>query len=536
MVWGRDLMKLYSGDNNYKLYQGNMLDMLEVIEPNSIDAVVTDPPYELGFMGKSWDASGIAFQKETWEKCLQVLKPGGHLLAFGGSRTHHRIAVAIEDAGFEIRDCIMYLFGSGFPKSMNIGLAIDKRGGDNYTEQFAKDLKKAREDRGLTVKQCDDKYCGGTTNWMWFEGRKDSHKDGIFRSVIPEFSIFEKIVKDFVELEKYRDLIKAADREVIGTKKSLALPISDQLNGWGESRDYNITIPSTEKAKQWDGWGTQLKPSYEAIILARKPVEGTIVDNVLKYGVGGINIDDCRVVMAENDKKLYINKRKSFAGTEGEKYHNNICFNSSPQLSVEEQMKNVDKGRFPANTILTYDDTDYEEVCGGFPQSKGASSQNNYSNGSIYRGQSLNESATKLEGYRDWYNDDGSAARYFYCAKASRRDRDEGLPKDMRNVHPTIKPVALMSYLVRLVTPNGGTILDPFNGSGSTGKAVMWENRDHNKGYKYIGIELTEQYLPIAQARIEYAEGVEYIPTEEEKAKEDSQVEKKKRLKQRRLF
>lgn len=267
-------------------------------------------------------------------------------------------------------------------------------------------------------------------------------------------------------------------------------------------------------------YGTQLKPSYEPIIVARKPVEKSIVENVMKYGVGSINIDECRVPLEDNYEFKTTNRHSRQA--------NNVFDNSNCGFNSENNhTASADpKGRFPANTILTYDETDYEEVCGGFPQSKGASSQNNYANGHIYRGQSLQESKSSLSGYREWYNDDGSAARYFYCAKASKRDRDEGLdgfeekkgirtnaPRDneeektkpRKNTHPTIKPQALCSYLVRLVTPKGGTILDPFNGSGSTGKAVMYENKDRNADYKYIGIELTDEYLPIAKARIEYA-------------------------------
>ena len=432
-------MKLYSENKNYKLYHGSMLDMLEHIEPNSIDSVVTDPPYELNFMNKGWDNAGVSFQPDTWKRCYEVLKPGGYLLAFGGSRTFHRIAVAIEDAGFEIRDTIMWIYGSGFPKSMNIGLAVDKKNGvDNRTGNM-------KHDGG----QGGGVRCFSDDNYEW--------------------------KKDYEE---------------------------------------------REAQNEWKGWGSCLKPSFEPIIVARKPLEGTLVDNVLIYGVGGLNIDECRV--ETNGELIDSHKVK---GTPFMRNSEDYKENSRTKLNI---------GRFPANTILTYDETDYDEVCGGFPNSKGASSQNNYSNGSIYRGQSLNESATKLEGHREWYNDDGSASRYFYCAKASKKDRDEGLDqfeskkcsmmasnanidKDgnftgmlagrettRKNTHPTVKPTELMQYLIRLVTPNGGTILDPFNGSGSTGKAAMYENRERNKEYKYIGIELTEEYLPIARARIEH--------------------------------
>lgn len=382
-------MELYSESKSYKLYNGNMLDMLEVIEPNSIGSIVTDPPYELNFMGKGWDNTGIAFQKETWEKCYEVLKPGGYLLAFGGSRTFHRIACAIEDAGFEIRDTIMWIYGSGFPKSMNIGLAIDKKNG----------------------------------------------------------------------------------------------------------------VKSTDK---WDGWGTSLKPSFEPIIVARKPFKGSLVDNVIKNGVGGLNIDECRVPLTDNEPDSRVGTAEVMH-TAGDKMWYGENGYAGRDVKVYK-----DNGRFPANTILTYDETDDDEVCSGFPRSKGASSQNNYSNGHIYRGQSLQESTTSLEGHRDWYNDDGSASRYFYCAKASKKDRDEGLDEFeiKANVHPTVKPTTLIQYLIKLVTPKGETVLDPFNGSGSTGKATMFENRDRNAGYKYIGIELTNEYLPISQARIEWASSV----------------------------
>ena len=211
-------MKLYSENENYKLYHGNMLDMLDVIESNSIDSVVCDPPYELNFMGKGWDNSGIAFQPDTWKKCYEVLKDGGYLLAFGGSRTFHRIACAIEDAGFEIRDTIMWLYGSGFPKSMNIGLAIDKKNG--------------------------------------------------------------------------------VESKIIEVKTIKKLPTTGIINyekeGWRKG-GYDIEYQKKEAQNEWQGWGTCLKPSFEPIIVARKPFKGSLVDNVIEYGVGGINIDECRV-------------------------------------------------------------------------------------------------------------------------------------------------------------------------------------------------------------------------------------------------
>ena len=427
-------MRLYSESDVYKLYHGSMLDMSDVIAPESIDAIVTDPPYELNFMGKGWDRSGIAFQIETWRRCYEALKPGGMMLAFGGSRTFHRIACAIEDAGFEIRDVIFWLYGSGFPKSMNIGLAIDKKlGVDNRTGNIRTD------------------------------GVGSNSGSGCYN-------------------------LNSANAEPIKTV-------------------YEERIARNE----WNGWGTALKPAYEPVIMARKPCEGSCVDNVLKYGVGGININGCRI---DHDEPVKLTERtvEKSNGLHMGKYKTNGVM-ASPNPS----------GRFPSNIILTYDETDRAEVCGGMPETKSPapSSCDNREN----LGASM--FIDGIHSPNNSYTDDGSASRYFYTAKASGRDRNEGLegqkvndgrktPIDnpfqrgetiRKNIHPTVKPCDLMQYLVRLITPKGGTVLDPFNGSGSTGKAVMFENRDRGAGYKYIGIEITEEYLPITEARIKWAAG-----------------------------
>ena len=442
-------MKLYSKNKNYKLYQGSMLDMLEIIEPNSIDSIITDPPYELNFMGKGWDNAGISFQPDTWKKCYEVLKPGGYLLAFGGSRTFHRIACAIEDAGFEIRDTIMWLYGSGFPKSQNIGKMYDKKMGN--------------------------------------------------------------------------------DREIIGETKTGKTSLGDG-SGWDTSQNMKDIkasgkIDITKGSSKFEGWGSALKPSYEPIIVARKPFKGSLVDNVIKNGVGGINIDECRV--GTNDK-VKMNIRDTSSCSDG---WNRPWMEDKEKDRIRQEIaieKANNLGRFPANTILTYDETDFDEVCGGFPNTKTGNVKPHKNNGVKKDIFGFNKDFTYM--LSNHIGDSGSASRYFYCAKASKKDRDEGLeefeekntmcdrnpelasanmPQNRsgnlrKNTHPTVKPTTLMQYLVRLVTPNNGTILDPFNGSGSTGKAVMYENKERNKNYKYIGIELTEEYLPIAKARIEY--------------------------------
>ena len=328
-------MKLYSENENYKLYNGNMLDMLDVIEKESIDSIVTDPPYELNFMGKGWDNAGISFQADTWKKCHEVLKPGGYLLAFGGSRTFHRIACAIEDAGFEIRDTIMWIYGSGFPKSMNIGLAIDK-------------------------------------------------KNGVESKIVAEG-------KSGVSSRAYQ---------------------SEELTTAGA---YEIK----EAQNEWKGWGTALKPSFEPIIVARKPFKGSLVDNVIENGVGGINIDECRVGNEELHNSYAGNKNSGFTSGDSRDEKGKGMF------SGLKQGETVVNGRFPANTILTYDETDFDEVCGGFPESKGCRPHIIKSNVDKYDGWgSITKRNGELVGYADTNT---SASRYFYCAKASKKDRDEGL-------------------------------------------------------------------------------------------------------------
>lgn len=402
-------------------YLGDCLEVMDKLEADSIDAIITDPPYELNFMGKGWDNAGVSFNKETWVKCLRLLKPGGYLLAFGGSKTFHRIACAIEDAGFEIRDTIMWIYGSGFPKSMNISNVIEAK----------------------------NKY-----------GKADT--------------IAKRKVEQNSDGKEYK--VVQTNNGAMGEKKIV------------NQSEYK---PVDSSAKQWSGWGTCLKPAFEPIIVARKPFKGSLVDNILEHGVGGLNIDECRV---RNEEQA--------------------------QLS-----RNVASGRFPANII--HDGS--EEATGGMPKTKGCQGKG-FKKGD-YKSSAVN--TTFSRGDCVPYNDFGSASRYFYCAKASKRDRDEGLDefeektkvfngksqssskeiKDvekrftthLRNTHPTVKPTALMQYLVRLVCPKGSVILDPFMGSGSTGKATAYENKDRNAGYSFIGIEQDEQYLEIAKARIEYA-------------------------------
>ena len=433
---------LFCEENDYKLYQGKMQDVLDTFQEESVDCIITDPPYELNFMGKKWDNSGVAFQPDTWKHCFRVLKEGGYLLAFGGTRTFHRIACAIEDAGFEIRDTIMWLYGSGMPKGCDIGLAIDKKNGvDNKTGKILTN--------GTGKNDCIVNIASG------------NHKE-----------YFERKAQN-----------------------------------------------------EWDGWGTTLKPAYEPIILARKPLQTTLVDNVLENGLGGLNIDECRVGEEHFEQTQKHIQSKGIYG------------------DMVVLAKSYD-GRFPANVILTYDENDFDEVCGGMPYTKSNGSGPNY--------EKINsENRVYVYGKnKTWYksgthfDDEGSASRYFYCAKATTKDRDEGLdlagfetvqitdgsvranpetgwafsanPTPRRNIHPTVKPTELMEYLIKLVAPKGSVILDPFMGSGSTGKAVMFQNRERNANYKFIGIEMTPEYLPICQARIDFAKNKYEYETKKE--------------------
>jgi site-specific DNA-methyltransferase (adenine-specific) len=428
---------------NAVIYQGNNLEVLPTLPDNSVDSIVCDPPYELGFMGKSWDSSGIAYSVELWRECLRVLKPGGHLLAFGGTRTWHRLAVAIEDAGFEIRDNIAWLYGSGFPKSHNISKAIDKAAG--------------------------------------------------------------------------------AERTVVGSR------IADDIRGGnmhaenrGQRHTIDITASATDDAKAWDGWGTALKPAHEPIVVARKPLIGTVAENVLQHGVGGLNIDATRIGMSAKDEKNSANNWKP----QGYESGNNIYEIGTKVIATEQNTI----GRWPANIILD------EYTATLLPESNatGSGKASGFRKGGG-DGNSVGLAGTKNAA--DGFSDSGSVSRFFYVAKASKQDRNQGLENIegqeisakgnglartcnscgastldgcdcpdrtfsnpvRQNFHPTVKPTALMQYLIRLVTPAHGVVLDPFAGSGSTGKAAILENK------QFIGIEITPEYLPIIAGRLTHA-------------------------------
>lgn len=404
------------------LYHGNCLNEMKKISDNSVDSIVTDPPYGISFLGKEWDHSVPS--KEVWKECFRVLKPGGHLLAFAGTRTQHRMAVNIEDTGFEIRDMIAWVYGSGFPKSMNISKAIDKAAGVER-EVVGKREHPTLKDKQKIVRQSQNQY----------------HRSNASNTI-----------KD----------------------------------------EWDITEPATEDAKKWDGWGTSLKPALEPITVARKPLsEKTIVANVLKHGTGGLNIDGCRIEYSESNPPIpQLAQNKRDVNSKKTMFDGQSFNKSSTKATIGGNLS----GRFPANFI--HDGSD--EVTELFPlTNKQAVSKTDNKSGwqSSYVGGELSKPKERVLNLDD--QNGGSAARFFYCAKASGKERNEGLTNTI-NTHPTIKPISLMRYLVKLVTPKNGTVLDPFMGSGTTGKSALQE------GMNFIGIELDDKYFQVAKERIEY--------------------------------
>lgn len=469
-------MKPYYTDDAVTLYHGDCLDVLAELPDASVDAVVTDPPYGLDFMGKHWDTGAVAFDTAIWGHCLRVLKPGGHLLAFGGTRTWHRLAVAVEDAGFEIRDNIAWLYGSGFPKSLDVSKAIDKRGGNAHlADDIGAAIKAARESRGWTTGQADRHFCGGSTNWTWYEGRK-----GVCRPPTP--NDFRKIAAEWPELSEYAALVEEAHRDIVGEKfAGIATPgdVNRQTVGGSRAVKVDITAPATDDAKRWAGWGTALKPAFEPVVVGRKPLTGTVAGNVLAHGVGALNIDGCRVATDEpiachhgtNGAAgvTYGNRREYVPGSAGETHS---------------------KGRWPSNVVV--DECAAAEIDrqSGVTRSTASAGRNGNDKAAATFG--LKRSRDDVRGH----DDEGGASRFFptfrYQAKAATDER----PTANGIAHPTVKPLDLMRWLIRLVTPPGGIVLEPFAGSGTTAEACIHEHM------RCIAIEREADYLPLIVARL----------------------------------
>ena len=450
-----------------KLLQGNNLELLKQLPDNSVDAVVTDPPYGLGkepdalamlrdwletghhdvkgrgFMGKAWDA--FVPQPQQWREIYRVLKPGGHVLAFAGTRTQDLMALGLRLAGFEIRDLVAWVYSTGFPKSLDVSKAIDKAAGAE-------------------------------------------------REVIGE--------------KTFADGSKARKTQMLGGNATFSDEVSRKTN-------LVVTAPATEAARQWQGWGTALKPALEPITVARKPLEGTVAENVLKWHTGAVNVDGCRVAIPASDKKNYdANMACHERYADGRE---RIGAYEGGWKANQEAIKNTG-ARWPANLI--HDGS--EEVTELFPDSKTKRIEK-----PCHEPEITGHKWGTMQGNRGarGYDGEGSAARFFYCAKVSTSERNEGLDSlpdkewkndgaavpqrddrpfnPSKNNHPTVKPIALMRYLCRLITPPGGVVLDPWMGSGSTGKAAKLE------GFDFIGMEMDKGYFDIACARTGYKETVE---------------------------
>jgi hypothetical protein len=435
------------------------------VKSEMVDSIVTDPPYGLKFMGKEWDhgVPGVPF----WVEALRVAKPGAFLLAFGGTRTHHRLMVAIEDAGWEIRDVIMWVYGSGFPKSHDVSKAIDKARHDDC-RHVCRWLRSVMERSTFSARDIAGRF--------GFHPRMVEHWAARDSDSQPTVATWGQWIQlkgmlsfgDEMDAEVWR--LNGRKGEPGDAWKSAEIVGNFEGNPGGlggerfKVRDNLLRAP-TDAARQWEGWGTALKPAWEPIIVARKPLVGTVSENVLKFGTGGLNIDGCRV----GEDTIKTQGGDKFPGVYG-------TYATCPE--------SVHLGRWPANLI--HDGSD--EVVGLFPNTQPSKGVYVRKTGDRQFLGLMGDGSTNEP---DGLCDSGSAARFFYCAKSSKSDRGEG------NNHPTVKPLALMRYLCRLVTPPGGVILDPFMGSGSTGKAAEIE------GFKFIGIELLKEYAEIAKRRID---------------------------------
>ncbi|QWY81073.1 DNA methylase [Mycobacterium phage Burton] len=466
--------------SNVDLRLGDCRDILTELEDNSVDSIVTDPPYELGFMGKKWDGSGIAFDVEMWEQCLRVLKPGGHLLAFGGSRTWHRLTVAIEDAGFEIRDSIAWLYGSGFPKSLDVSKAIDKAGGVSPQRQ-AEVLRNARTRAGLSRDEVAAQIgCTPSSVRDWEEGRARA----VGRPI-------EWITPSQEYRDRLADLLGYSSDERSITGATIDRRGDGTVIGLGHS---GVTYgeASTDAAKQWQGWGTALKPAFEPIVVARKPLAGTVAANVLEHGTGALNIDACRI----GDGSESQGPRDSSEPSATRRYTSSGAVNIA---STPGPRGGSPSGRWPTNVVL--DDTQAAELDkqsgnlpGGVTVRRNMHGQEQNANG-IY-------GSRKRYASEDFtYGDSGGASRFFpvfkYQAKAPAKERPSYVNEDGAKVaHSTVKPLTLMRWLARLVCPPGGVILDPFAGSGTTVEACLLE------GFDCIAIENEPEYIPLIEHRI----------------------------------
>jgi DNA modification methylase len=447
--------------------EGDCLELLKNIPDNSVDSIVTDPPYGIRFMGKKWDYEIPSV--EIWKECLRVLKPGGHALIACGTRTQHRMVVNIEDAGFEVRDVITWHYGQGFPKSLDISKAIDKRANNEDLPLICNWLKQRREIKKLT-REYVAKHLGLTSTAIY------NWEEKPIQYGFPTKENWNKIKGLYGFDGTWDDFKREAEREVIGERKKGFVPNCNSIYGQF-SGDTSLTAPSTEQAKQWEGWGTALKPATEFWTLCRKPLsESTVAENVLKHGTGGINIDGCRIGDEIITSKDDPNKFKRFKEQDGR----------TP--TEHDFTSKTTEGRFPANLILDEFTAGLLDEQSGILTS-GSGNKNSIRDGKTH-GQNLfiqkrNYSAPSIGG------DSGGASRFFYVAKP------DGEERKAFNNHPTVKPLKLMQYLIKLITPKGGLVVDPYCGSGTTLVAAAL------LGFDYIGMDLEEANCTISRKRLQ---------------------------------
>jgi len=584
---------------SFKVLEGDSLHVLKTLPENSVEAIVTDPPYGLsqhkqsdiekclqawlsgkpyehkskGFMGKSWDS--FVPGPELWREVYRVLKPGGHVLAFAGTRTQDLMGIALRLAGFEYRDCIMWIYGClsedtevfvntywtphSTLKVGDLTTCFDPSTGDLSQQPIEEIVRYQYDDRAYTITSGDTSQLVSKNHrcliwngeaWVYefaenlppeivvpvykydSQGRAgvhqsqanvlETHYKGIMWCIKVPTGAFMARRHDQVFITgnsgfpKSLNISKAIDKEA-GAEREVKETRPNDKAGKGRvlnfstdkiSESYSVTVPATEEAKKWDGWGSSLKPAYEPVLMFRKPIEGTVASNVIEHGTGGLNIDGCRVPTGEST----VRANSTSLGSSG---HGIYGEGQGGTWGAE-----AGEGRWPANII--HDGS--EEVTCNFP---------NTTSGKVseligaYPGESNTRFLRGSTGPHNTHGDSGSAARFFYCSKAGKRDRDEGLERfqtkaghemcdreegsagsqnpragtrhEGKNHHATVKPTDLMRYLCRLITPPGGTVLDPFNGSGSTGKAAVLE------GFNYIGVEIDEEYARISRARIAHA-------------------------------
>jgi site-specific DNA-methyltransferase (adenine-specific) len=570
---------------NQIVINGDNIELLKKYPDNYFDAVVTDPPYGLGkepnaeelmkdwiekgyheisgkgFMGKEWDA--FIPQPVFWKEVFRVLKHGGHVLSFFGTRTYDWGVMSMRFAGFEVRDCIQWLYGSGFPKSHNISKALDKQGGESL-DWFIEYILEVAKERGISKKELTMLFPsknGNPTGWLWNKQNNQS-------ITLEQYNI----IKEYLKLPF--ENIEEAKGGVIGKGKA-GLTKGDIANFSGET-EFDITAPATEAAKKWDGWGTALKPANEPIVLARKPLEKglSIAENILKWGVGGINIDATRIGFKDDADYKESTQKNQHADFGTKPLTNNTVYGD---YSMVQPTNYAPEGRFPANIILTHHDDceckgtkkvkpsngsgkasekgggfskgmfgdgTSDNIGGGFTDADGNETVENWDCHEdcpirILDEQSGVKASTRNMSYsrgggdfidgipnqkeKSWFKSEvGGASRFFYVAKASKAERNKGLDEfdtkqttggggtyneeagakygsikaEGKNFHPTVKPIKLMQYLVKMITPHNGIVLDPFCGSGTTGVACKLD------GFQFVGLEQDPDYAKIADARI----------------------------------